>query len=348
MNNKICCVVALLLWITMMTCASVAVPQARAEAGDFETVRPALDAWLKEDKPREISSRDLFDILADEKPANDPFLIDLRYVDSALPNVYSKAHITGAVNIPWRSILEKEVLRTLPRNKRIVVYCYNGHIGRQTATLLSLLGYDAVNLRWGLTSWVCDPSKAEGRYSENEECKPFPVETAPRKASAVYAVPGMKSLGAGTAEVIMARAGVWLRSRKPGEISNEELYEQIMDEDAKAEPFIVDVRKAAEYARGHIKGAVNIYWKDIAGLENLRRLPPERRIVVYGRTGGDEAASVTVILNMLGYDAMNLRWGMTSWTHDREAAPGRYESTRDCAGYPFSTGHEAGISLWVY
>ena len=121
-----------------------------------------------------------------------------------------------------------------------------------------------------------------------------------------------------------------------------------MDPDVMIEPFIVDVRSPAEYAKGHIKGAVNIYWKDIAGDENLRRLPPDRKVVVYGRTGGDEAASVTAILNVLGYEAVNLRWGMTSWSHNKEIAPGRYEGARDCRGYPFLTGFAAGSPLRVY
>jgi len=322
--------------------------QARAGAGDFETVRVALETWLRADKSVEISSRDLFDVLADEKPANDPFLIDLRYIDSALPSVYVKAHIPGAVNIPWRNILEKRVLHALPREKRIVVYCYNGHIGRQVATLLGILGYNAANLKWGFTSWVCDPSKALGQYTEDEECKPFPIETAARQAEPVYHFPEMRQAEAGTRETIVMRAGAWLRSNNPGEISNEELYDQIMDADARIEPFIVDVRSPAEYAQGHIKGAANIYWKDITGQENLRRMPPDRRIVVYGRIGGDEAASVMVILNILGYDAVNLRWGVTSWSYNKEIAPGRYQGARDCSGYPFLTGYAAGTPLNVY
>ncbi|GAI52642.1 unnamed protein product, partial [marine sediment metagenome] len=29
-------------------------------------------------------------------------------------------------------------------------------------------------------------------------------------------------------------------------------------------------------------------------------------------------------LNALGYDAVNLKWGMHGWTHDEDIAPGRY------------------------
>lgn len=338
----------LLVWIMVMMCASAAAQQARPGADDSETVRAALERWLKEEKVREISSRDLFDLLADDKPANDPFMVDLRMLDSALPSVYAKAHISGAVSIPWRSIVDEEVLRSLPRNRTIVVYCYNGHIGRRVSTVLSLLGYDCVNLRWGFTSWVCDPSRALGRYAEQEDCGAFPVETTERKAEPLYPVPEMKQSQSDTREAIRISAAAWLKGSRPGEISNQEVYEQIMDPDVKSEPFILDVRSPAEYARGHIKGAVNIHWRNVATAGNLRRLPPDRRIVVYGGTGGDEAAAVTVVLTILGYEAVNLRWGMTSWSYNREIAPGRFEGARDCAGFPFSIGFGAGTPMDVY
>jgi rhodanese-related sulfurtransferase len=100
-------------------------------------------------------------------------------------------------------------------------------------------------------------------------------------------------------------------------ISADALYENLMDGDDSNDPFIVSVRSAEHYALGHIPGAINIPWKEIAKEENLAKLPTDQPIVVYCYTGhtGQVAASV---LKMLGYDVQNLKYGMMGWTLDDE------------------------------
>jgi hypothetical protein len=42
---------------------------------------------------------------------------------------------------------------------------------------------------------------------------------------------------------------------------------------------------------------------------------------------------VTALLNLLGYDAINLKFGITSWSLSipgRDIAPERYDEDRDC------------------
>jgi hypothetical protein len=46
---------------------------------------------------------------------------------------------------------------------------------------------------------------------------------------------------------------------------------------------------------------------------------------------------------MLGYDAVSLKWGITSWSLSlpgRDVAPGRYTEKRDCIGYEVVKGFE--------
>jgi len=76
--------------------------------------------------------------------------------------------------------------------------------------------------------------------------------------------------------------------------------------------FILDIRKPEDYAIGHINGAVNIEYEYIAGPENLFVLPIDIPILVVCYTG-HTSSMVTCILNMLGYDAWTLRFGMTGW-----------------------------------
>lgn len=73
--------------------------------------------------------------------------------------------------------------------------------------------------------------------------------------------------------------------------------------------FILDIRAAADYAAGHIKGAVNIPFAEVG--KNLNKLPTDRMIIVYcytGQTGGQTTAA----LNLAGYRARSLNGGMNN------------------------------------
>lgn len=74
----------------------------------------------------------------------DYYLIDLRSKTE-----YKKWHIKGAKNIYWQDILNEENLRNLPKHKPIFLICYVGHTSSQVLTLLKLLGYNVVSIKYG-------------------------------------------------------------------------------------------------------------------------------------------------------------------------------------------------------
>lgn len=81
-----------------------------------------------------------------EKGKDDKFfLLDIRR-----PSDFKKGHIPGAKNIFWLDILKPENLEKLPKDKTILIYCYVGHTSSQVMTLLKLLGYDVVSLKFGM------------------------------------------------------------------------------------------------------------------------------------------------------------------------------------------------------
>lgn len=61
---------------------------------------------------------------------------------------FAKGHIEGAINIPFGKGMEQK-FNTLPKNKKIIVYCYTGQTAGQTVAGLRLLGYDAVSMNGG-------------------------------------------------------------------------------------------------------------------------------------------------------------------------------------------------------
>lgn len=69
---------------------------------------------------------------------------------------YAEGHIQGAENIPFGKDMYKE-FNTLPKDKKIIVYCYTGQTAGQTVATLRVLGYDAVSLNGGAGMSVNEP-----------------------------------------------------------------------------------------------------------------------------------------------------------------------------------------------
>lgn len=86
-----------------------------------------------------------FQELRDKGKGDKFFILDIRR-----PSDFKKGHIPGAKNIFWLDILDPENLKKLPTDKTILLYCYVGHTSSQVMTLLKLLGYDVVSLKFGM------------------------------------------------------------------------------------------------------------------------------------------------------------------------------------------------------
>jgi rhodanese-related sulfurtransferase len=78
------------------------------------------------------------------KRNKDYYLIDLRSKAE-----YKKGHVKGAKNIFWQNILDEENLKKLPKHKPIFLICYVGHTSSQVLTLLKLLGYNVMSIKYG-------------------------------------------------------------------------------------------------------------------------------------------------------------------------------------------------------
>lgn len=73
------------------------------------------------------------------------FLLDVRQNSD-----YVKGHIAGSVNVFWLNLFEKRYISYLPHDQTIVLICYLGHTASQLLTLLKLLDYDVVVLKFGM------------------------------------------------------------------------------------------------------------------------------------------------------------------------------------------------------
>ena len=74
--------------------------------------------------------------------------------------------------------------------------------------------------------------------------------------------------------------------------------------------FVLDVRRASEFAAGHIPGAMNIVHTRL--LSRLDELPTDRKVLVNCRSG-QRSARACALLQKNGFDATNLAGGMIAW-----------------------------------
>jgi len=94
---------------------------------------------------------------------------------------------------------------------------------------------------------------------------------------------------------------------------------------------IVSVRESADYATGHIDGAFNLVWSDIAN--QMNKLDPAKTTIVYcytGNLGGEE----TMLLNLMGYESYNMMSGMSAWNSDPAMGGLVGYDPSSVAGYP--------------
>ncbi len=74
--------------------------------------------------------------------------------------------------------------------------------------------------------------------------------------------------------------------------------------------FVLDVRRATEFAQGHIPNALNTSHTRLAA--HLDRVPRDRRILVNCQAGG-RSARACALLQRHGYDVANLAGGFAAW-----------------------------------
>ncbi len=279
-------------------------------ANEFALMAEAADKYLASNKPVVMTADKLYETLNDGDPSNDPFILDIRSAAD-----FAKGYIKGAVNIPFANVFKVESLAKLPKDKSIVVMCYTGHTASMTSFALSAMGYNATALKWSMMGWTKDDAPIGTVKRFPAEQKDYAIDTAPVALPAPGKTPSVSTGKTGVADMIASQSENYLASGKPATILADKVYELMNDGDPANDPFILDVRAAADYAKGHIKGAMNIPFANVFKPENLARLPMNKQIVAYCYSG-HTCSMTSFFLNDLGYNAISLKWGIMGWSKD--------------------------------
>lgn len=259
---------------------------------------------------------------------------DLVIIDTREQADFDKGHIPGAINIPFQT-LPQTLLDQDPRvplDKEIVVASYWGNDGNMASLLINIYRIaDPANaenypkstgLFQGMTSWnyerdlVPTGTRFDEALTANVRVeKAIESDTVTPQDKGIY--PAFASFKVDpVVGKILIRARDYFNSVPSQfnlEVYPKTLADNLADGDASNDPQIVSVRAGDVYAAGHIPGAQNIPYKNVADLANAANLDPTKDTVVYCYTGHTGALS-TMALGILGYKVKNLLYGMNGWS----------------------------------
>jgi len=85
-----------------------------------------------------------------------------------------------------------------------------------------------------------------------------------------------------------------------------------------ANQYIIDMRASSDFATGHIEGAVNVEWNNLAShLENMSPAASTYDVIVLVCYSGQTAAYATGVVRALGFENVkSMKWGMSAWHED--------------------------------
>jgi rhodanese-related sulfurtransferase len=211
-------------------------------------------------------------------------VVDLRSADD-----YAKGHIKGAVNIPLAQL--PQTLDKLPMDKTLMLYCYTGQTSALAMVPLKYYGYKAISISRGF------PSIEKAGFVTDAVAVAFtPVAAkAPADPKAAAAQEGLKDILDSLVKQFVAKTLI-----VPGKD-----VKALVDAGAD-KYYIVDLRSADDYAKGYVKGAVNVPLANLA--DAMKSFPKDKTIVVYCYSG-QTAAMATVPLKAEGFKLVSISTG---------------------------------------
>ena len=223
---------------------------------------------------------------------------------------YALGHIDGAINIPFQTIADDASLAKLDRSKKIVVVCYTGETASMTTMVWGMLGYNVRALLFGMSGWVADKAIV-GLDFPTGVAAGYPTTTPVTTTTRTDRAPEFESNYANVADAVKGQTKAYFAKNLSPVMTAAQVHEVVVSRDSHYQ--LVSVRQTPDYATGHIKGAVNLVWSDIA--LQTAKLDPKKTTIVYcytGNLGGED----TMFLNLMGYEAYNMMSGMSSWNND--------------------------------
>ncbi|MFH0999254.1 MAG: rhodanese-like domain-containing protein [Bacteroidota bacterium] len=284
-----------------------------------------LTSWV-------VKASDVYTIQYDADANNDYYVIDLRSATD-----YDAGHMEGAVNTTLGNVLNQA---SAAGGKKILVVCYTGQTASHAVMALRLSGYPTAQvLKWGMAGW-------NSNYTGSWDAAVKDVNTnwtaAPGNlaTNSTFGDPEYTTTATDGAGILTERVAAMLAGGFKG-------VDGITVQTTPSNYFINNYWAAADVTKyGNIAGAYRILPLSLAGNE-YQNLDPKKQIVTYCWTG-QTSSMVTAFLNVLGYDAVSLKFGANSMIHSALEV-NKWVKSVETHAYPVvKTGAPANTTLHSY
>ncbi len=259
-------------------------------------------------------------------------LTTYKIIDIRQATAYATGHIDGAVNVALADVVTY-AKANLNTTDKILVYCYTGQSAGFAVLALNLEGYNAYSLKFGMSSWNSDFDSWSGGINSGFSAQFTTTATAKGEKGDYPTLSTGKKTGK---EILDVRVQELLDAGFKS-IPAADVLSNLSDY------YIVNYFTEAQYngtegcPPGHITGAMQYTPKSsLQSSADLATLPTDKKIVVYCWTG-QNSSQVTAFLDVLGYDAYSLRFGVNGMVHDQLTAS-KWDSTTMVMDYDYVTG----------
>lgn len=238
-------------------------------------------------------------------------IIDIRSAQD-----FAKGHIEGATNSTLAGILTAAANTTKP----ILVVCYSGQTAAHAVVALRLSGYsDAKVLKSGMSSWRADLA---GPWESNSG----PVNGITAMGNPSWVTTGTTALSTFSDPVLTASGdgAAMLAARVQEMLTNG--FKGVNNVDVLNTPsnyFINNYWDQVDVDHyGNISTAYRVKPLSIAGGE-MSNMDPSKIIVTYCWTG-QTSSMVTAYLNVLGFNALSLKYGANGMIYTELSSSHQY------------------------
>ncbi len=275
---------------------------------------------------------DVYTIQYDADATNDYYVIDLRTAAD-----YDAGHMPGAVNATLGTVLNQA---SAAGGKKILVVCYTGQTAGHAVMALRLSGYPSAQvLKWGMAGWN---SNFTGSWDAgvNDVATNWTAAPGSLSANVNHGDPEYTTTATDGAAILAERVAAMLAGGFKG----------VNGIDVQTTPtnfFINNYWATADVEKyGHISGAYRISPLTLANSE-YQSLDHTKQIVTYCWTG-QTSSMVTAFLNVLGYNAVSLKFGTNSMIHS-VLELNKWVKAVETHAYPVvQTGAPANTTLHTY
>jgi len=280
-----------------------------AEAAEsFDGVHSLLEAANEtlNESIQYITASEVYEKIVLQKDPN------YQIIDVRDTNAFAAGNIEGSINIPYARTAEQLKINQLPKDKTIVVVCFSGHTASQTAAYWSMLGYDAIPMLNGMGGWTSNKDLGAPIAAKSFD---YPVETNGNPFNLAFELPTLSvSDSESLDELLIFGTKAYFETERPAVKSPKVVFEEII-ETKDSTYMVVDIRKTEDYNNGHLEGAINIPYSELANDDSIKALDPSKKLILVDYNG-HIASKATRVLSLLGYEAYPMKDGMRIWTSD--------------------------------